>query len=109
MSVAFVIFVHMAVFAAGIASGPWVFSHSRKFLNLMWPARSCLYGESLTPFETKLFNVGACPDCGGSLQEGHHNSLSVNYHCANPRCGSRFNSMGHFGVGRTSRASPNLW
>ena len=36
---------------------------------------------------------GRCPDCGGDgWIEGPHGGLSVNITCANPTCGSRFNT-----------------
>lgn len=54
--------------------------------------------EPLTEEETKVFQTGTCPDCRGSLREGPHGGLSVNYICN--RCGRTFNDTRVFGVDR---------
>jgi hypothetical protein len=52
--------------------------------------------------------AGECPDCGGDkFLEGPHGGMCVNFMCANPECGSRFNDMGPLGVERISEPSPN--
>jgi hypothetical protein len=72
-------------------------------------ARTSKKGQRLTADELAMFHEGRCPDCGmrGTLLEGPHGGLSVNYTCGSPRCGSGFNEMGPFGVERISDAMPN--
>lgn len=64
-------------------------------------------GEELTEPESALARSMECPDCHSSLRDGPCGGLSVNVHCVNPSCGSRFNDMGPFGIERITRASPN--
>ena len=54
--------------------------------------------EPLSEPELEQFRAAACPDCGGSLREGPHGGLSVNYVCG--RCARVFNDTRFFGVDR---------
>lgn len=49
-----------------------------------------LYAEPLTALEEAAFKNGRCPDCAGSMREGPHGGLSVNWICN--RCARTFNA-----------------
>jgi len=71
-------------------------------------ARTSKDREHVTEFEMTLFQANKCPDCEQEgFLEGPHGGLCVNFKCANPQCGSRFNHMGPFGIDRISDASPD--
>lgn len=70
--------------------------------------RTSLAGAKLSEREESIIVKSTCPDCGHHpLMEGPHGGLSVNVHCGNPECGSKFNFMGPFGVERITVAGPN--
>jgi ribosomal protein S27E len=71
-------------------------------------ARTSKDREHVTEFEMTFFLENKCPDCEHEgFLEGPHGCLSINFKCANPACGSRFNHMGPFGIDRISDASPD--
>jgi ribosomal protein L37AE/L43A len=47
-----------------------------------------------------------CPDCMGTLREGPHGGLAVNWICN--RCARVFNDMGPFGVERIVETSDRI-
>lgn len=63
--------------------------------------------ERCTKEEAYLVQTGKCCDCEEMLADGPSGGLSINMYCLNPKCGSRFNDMGPFGVERISDAQPD--
>ncbi len=64
--------------------------------------------ERLSPEEASVFRNIRCPDCEEQkLVEGPCGGLSINIYCTNPKCGSKFNDMGPFGIERISDAQPD--
>jgi hypothetical protein len=60
---------------------------------------------ALTEEDIKRLNRHRCADCSAQLTEGPHGGGSINYHCSQGRCGSRFNLS--IGWERISEPSPN--
>jgi hypothetical protein len=63
--------------------------------------------EQLDTLQRRKISIGLCPDCGGvGFLKGPEGGLCVNIMCANPSCGSRFNTGPLFSE-RISEPSPN--
>ncbi len=78
--------------------------------NLPAFAKSVNDGDDLTDWEVAHLKMNVCPDCLGSdgFFEGPHVGVSVNFKCANPQCGSRFNGLESLEfVDRISEPSPD--
>ena len=78
--------------------------------NLPAFAKSANDGDDLTDWEVSHLKMNICPDCLGSdgFFEGPHGGVSVNFKCANPKCGSRFNGLESLEfVDRISEPSPD--